>query len=361
MYKIFKLTPFCLILTLLFNLTIFADKIVMTNGDRLTGKIVKKDGDTITIQTEMAGTVKIKWSSVAEVIADEPLSLTTADGKILQGSIATEEDKLIVKINEDEKIIIEKTELKAVRTPEEQKKFEIEEKRLKERKLTDFWSGTIDVGFSMTAGNSDTRSFSAGLRGVRETPDNKFTVYANALQVRNSTSGVTKITAQSIWTGARYDVDIGKKWFAFGSGDFEYNKPQKLNVRAVLGGGAGYHAIRKDRVNLDFTGGLTNNYENFSNGVKRNSAELLFGEESKIKINGRARFNNRFVYYPNISRFGDFRALFDGSLQTDINSWLGWHLTIGNRYNNRPVSQTEKNNFLMSTGLLISVGKNKKK
>ena len=42
--------------------------------------------------------------------------------------------------------------------------------RLKEKKLTDFWSGTIDAGFSLTAGNSDTRSFSAGLRGVRETP-----------------------------------------------------------------------------------------------------------------------------------------------------------------------------------------------
>ena len=106
---------------------------------------------------------------------------------------------------------------------------------------------------------------------------------------------------------------------------------------------------------------MTNNYENFSNGIKRNSAELLAGEELKLKINRRVRFNNRFVFYPNISRFGNFRALFDGSLQTDINSWLGWHLTVGNRYNSRPVSQTEKNDFLLSTGLRVSFGKNRKK
>jgi len=333
----------------------------MSNGDRLTGKIIKKDGDSITIQTELAGTVKIKWTAVTEVISDEPMSLTIADGKILQGTIATEEDKLVVKLNDTETIIIDKQELKTARTPEEQKKIEHEAERLKENRLNDFWSGTIDAGFSMTAGNSDTRSFSFGLRGVRQTPNNKFTVYANALQVRNLTSGDSKITAQSVWTGARYDLDINKKWFAFSSGDFEYNKPQKLNVRAVLGGGAGYHAIRKDRVNLDFTGGLTNNYENFSDGVKRNSAELLLGEEAKIKINNRVKFNNRFVVYPNISRFGNFRSLFDSSLQTDINSWLGWHLTLGNRYNSRPVLQTEKNDFLMSTGLRISFGKNKKK
>jgi hypothetical protein len=87
----------------------------------------------------------------------------------------------------------------------------------------------------------------------------------------------------------------------------------------------------------------------------------LLGEEAKIKINPRVRLNNRFVLYPNVSRFGDFRALFDGSLQTDINSWLGWHLTVGNRYNSRPVSQTERNDFLLSTGLRVSFGKNRKK
>lgn len=350
-----------LVLIFIFHSTVFADQVVMTNGDRLTGKIVRKDGDTIIIQTEAAGAVKIKWSAVAEVISDEPLSLTMADGQVVEGKIEAEEDKLLVKISSEESIVIEKKILKSVRTPEEQKKFELEQKRLRERKLNDFWSGTIDVGFSMTAGNSDTRTLTAGLRGVRETPNNKFTAYANALQVRTSSSGTYRITAQTVWSGVRHDVDINKKWFGFGSADFEYNKPQKLNARAVLGGGAGYHAIRRDRLNLDLTGGLTHNYENFSNGVRRHSAELLLGEELKLKVNQRVRFNNRFVFYPNISRPGNFRALFDASLQTDINSWLGWHLTIGNRFNSRPVSQTEKNDFLMSTGLRLSFGKNKKK
>jgi putative salt-induced outer membrane protein len=348
-------------LLLIFQMSVYADRVVMTNGDRLSGKIIRKDGDTITIQTEAAGTVKIKWTAVAEIISDEPLSLTTADGRVVEGVIEAENDNWRVKISEEESLVIEKKALKTVRTPEEQKKFELEQKRLKERRLNDFWSGTVDVGFSMTAGNSDTRTFSGGFRGVRETPNNKFTAYANALQVINSSNNTRRITAQSIWTGARHDVDINKKWFGFGSADFEYNKPQRLNVRAVLGGGAGYHAVRNDRLTLDLTGGLTNNYEDFSNGVKRNSAEILLGEELKLKVNRRVRFNNRFVFYPNVSRFGNFRALLDASLQTDINSWLGWHLTIGNRYNSRPVSLTEKNDFLMSTGLRVSFGKNRKK
>lgn len=352
---------FILVFILFLCSNVFADQVIMTNGDRLTGKIVKKDGDSVTIQTEFAGTVKIKWSSVVQIITDEPLSVTLADGKTFQGKIETEEEKIKVAIADAENMTVEKKNVKTVRTPEEQKKYEAEQKRIEESRLTDFWSGTVDVGFSMTSGNSDTRTFTAGAKGVRETRHNKFTVYANALQVKDTSNNTNKIKAQSIWTGARYDVDINPRYFAFGSGDFEYNKPQKLNIRAVLGGGLGYHAYRKDSFKLDLTGGVTNNYENFSNGIRRNSAEFLLGNELKLKLNSRVRFSERAVFYPNITRMGDFRALFDSSLQTDINNWLGWHVTIGNRFNSRPVDRTEKNDFLLSTGLRFSFGKNKKK
>lgn len=356
-----KLIIVALFAVLILNSTVFADRIVMTNGDRLTGKIVKKEGDSITIQTESAGTVKIKWSAVAEVVSDEPLSVTIEDGKVIEAKLNAEDGIFYLEKSEDEEIKLEKSKLKDVRTPEAQKTFEIEQKRIRDNKITDFWGGTFDAGFSMTAGNSDTRTFSGAFRAVRETPDNKFTVYANALHVRNSTGGRHKITAAQVWSGTRLDLNVNKKWFGFGSGDFEYNKPQKLSLRAVLGGGAGYHAIKKDRVTLDFTGGLTNNYENFSNGLRRNSAELLFGEEAKVRLSQRAKLTNRFVIYPNLSRFGNVRALFDGSLQTDLNNWLGWHFTVGNRYNSSPVDLTEKNDFLMSTGLRFSFGRNKKK
>lgn len=334
----------------------------MTNGDRLTGKILRKDGDSVVIQTEFAGTVRIKWSAVAQIISDEPLTVTLDDGKIVKGKIETDEEKVKISLAEsEENLTIEKKAVKTVRTPQEQEKFEAEQKRIAESRLTDFWSGTVDVGFSMTAGNADTRTFTAGLRGVRETPKNKFTMYANALQVKDTSSNPSKVRAQSIWTGARFDVNINPKYFAFGSGDFEYNKPQKLNLRAVLGGGLGFHAVRKEHLKLDLTGGLTNNYENFSNGIRRNSAELLLGEELKFNINSRARLTERAVFYPNITRPGDFRALMDASLQTDINNWLGWQITIGNRYNSRPVDRTEKNDFLLSTGFRFAFGKNKKR
>lgn len=356
-----KFLSFWFILVLLFHSNIFADQVVMLNGDRVTGKIIKKDGDSIILETEAMGLVKIRWNLVERIVSDEPLSVTLNDGKILEGKVEAGKDKINVKTADSEKIELDRKEVKIVRNPKEQANFEAEQKRIKEARFTSFWAGTIDAGFSLTSGNSKTRTFTIGVRGTRETTENKLNVYANALQVKNSTSGKKVTTAQSIWTGGRYDIFINQKWFAYVAGDFEYNKPQKLNLRAVVGSGAGYRITRNDNSNFDVTFGVTHNYENFTTKLIRNSAEASFGEELKQKINPRVRLNQRFIFYPNLTKFGQFRALFDASLQTDINSWLGMHLTVGNRYNSQPVFQTKKNDFLLSTGLRFSLGKNRKK
>ena len=45
----------------------FADQIVLTNGDRLTGAITKSDDKTLVIKTEFAGDVTVQWPAVQEI------------------------------------------------------------------------------------------------------------------------------------------------------------------------------------------------------------------------------------------------------------------------------------------------------
>jgi len=356
-----KTVLFAMLLLSVMTSFAFGGEVLLKNGDRVTGKIVKKEGDSLFLETEAMGTVKIKLAAIERYNTEDPLALTLIDGSVVTGAVRGEENAITVENHATGVSTFEPSAVAIIRTPEEQFKYENTPVVLPREGIFGFWSGTLDIGFSMTAGNSDTRSFTGAFRGVRERPSNKLAVYANALQVRNSTNGPVRITGQSVWTGARLDADITKKWFVFGSGDFEYNKPQKLDIRAVLGGGGGYHIFRGDRVTLNLTGGFTHNYENFSTGLTRNSAEALLGQDLRVRINNRARLTNRFVVYPNLSNTGNYRALLDASLQTDLNDWLGWHVTVGNRYNSRPVSATEKNDLLMSTGLRVSFGKNRRR
>jgi len=49
-----------------------ADEILITNGDRLSGEIVRHDAYSVRLKTGYAGTLDIKWSNIAEITLNEP-------------------------------------------------------------------------------------------------------------------------------------------------------------------------------------------------------------------------------------------------------------------------------------------------
>ncbi len=366
MSKFLSFSIICILLIMLCPSHIFADQIVLKNGDKLTGKIIKKDGDSIVIQTEFAGTVTIKWDAVEKIIADEPVNIKLSDGQLIKGTVATTEPdeeekktKFAVETQDAGTVEIEKENVIIVRNEEEQARVIAEEERLRNPSLLQLWTGTADVGFSLTSGNSDTRALTAGIRGNRETSKDKISGYVNLIQASNSNSGVSVTTAQAFYGGIRYDYNLSEKTFAFASGDFEYDKPQLLNLRSVIGAGIGYKMIRSERTKLDLFGGATYNRENYSTGLKRNSAEALFGNDLSFQLTDNVAIEQRFKAYPSLSTFGQFRALFDASVVTNLNDWLGWQVTFGDRYNSNPVSGAVSNDILFTTGLRATFGRKK--
>ncbi|NNE67107.1 MAG: DUF481 domain-containing protein [Pyrinomonadaceae bacterium] len=337
----------------------FADQIILKNGDRLTGKILKKDGDKIVIETESAGTVSILWTAVEKIVADEPVNLELADGQRIKGTVATKDETRIEVVTKDAGTVeVEKESIQVVRNEDEQAAFDAEQARLLNPGITDLWTGSADVGFSFTTGNSKTRALTLGARAARETTRDKISVYANAIQSSNSTSGTSVTTAEAIWFGGRYDVNLNEKTFVFGTADFEYDKPQQLDFRTVFGGGFGYRMIRNERTKLDLFGGAAFNREYFSDGTRRNSAEALIGEELKFKLTDTTNLEQRFIIYPNLSRGGEFRSTFDAAVVTQLSKWLGWQVTVGNRFNSDPIAGAKQNDFVFSTGIRATFGSN---
>src|SRR5437867_11601768 len=53
----------------------WADQVTLKNGDRLTGKIEKKDGASLTIKSDIFAPVTIPWEAVTQVTSDEPLTV----------------------------------------------------------------------------------------------------------------------------------------------------------------------------------------------------------------------------------------------------------------------------------------------
>lgn len=315
---------------------ILADQITLKNGDRLTGKIVKQDDEKIVLETEFAGLITVSKSNIEKILRD---AVYKEDEKVVEEKVAeatTESEKKAVTATESAPAPVTKA-----------------------LGFTEGWDGAANLGFSFTSGNSKTSTFTAGVRAEKSSENDKWTAYGNSLWNRNRVAGLNVTTSNAIWGGLRYDRNITKKVFAFGSYDFERDKPQLLKFRSVVGGGLGYHAIKNDQTELDFFGGAAWNKTWFTTGATRSSAEILVGNTLKHKINDRVKFQQGFTFYPNLTQTGEYRFIFDSTLSADLTKRMGWFVTIADRYNSLPLAGIEKNDFLFATGLKVAFGKTK--
>lgn len=346
------------VVTGVFCINVFADQIGLKNGDRLTGTIIKSDQESLSLKSEFAGEVKVQWKSIEAISSSNPLHITLKDGQVIVGTVATADGKIEVQTADAGKVTVQKEAVQFIRSKQEQMSYEAEINRLRHPKLSDFWSGSVDAGFSTTRGNSDTTTFAVGMQGARTTQTDRLSVYAASLFAKNKdkTTGQTVTTAKAIRGGIRYDFNLSERLFAFALADLDHDKFQQLDLRVVLGGGLGFHAKKTERTRFDLFSGGALNQEYFSTGLSRKSGEALVGEELAHSLSKSTSLTERLVFYPNLSEPGVYRATFDASAVTRLSRLLSWQITLSDRYVSNPMPGIRKNDILMNTGIRLTFG-----
>lgn len=329
-----------------------ADQITLKNGDRITGTIVKSDSKTLLFDSALVGELTIALENIADVVTDKPLYVGLENGTTIAGSLKINADQAEIKTS-DKAVTTSRSTIQFLRSESEQRSYE---SSLNPGWLEQ-WTGGADLGLALTKGNSDTTNIALGLAMSRQTRRDKTSLYAAAVYNRDSTGGDSRTVANTIRFGGRYERDFNEKWFGYGFSDLERNGLQDLNLRWVLGGGVGYHAIRNERTNLDLLGGLAMNQEYFSGfDNDRTSAEAQLGQTLSHQINSRMSIKEQLFLFPNLSRGGEYRINFDTSLVTDITRRIGWQLTLSDRYLSDPPGGFKQNDLILTTGIKVKLG-----
>jgi putative salt-induced outer membrane protein YdiY len=339
----------CFLLFLILPLTLFADQVTLSNGDRLTGQIVKSDGKTLTLKTDFAGTVEIEWKAVKDLQSEKPVFVQSSHTKqAYSGTVSVEGDNVIVKPATGESATVAKSDVTALRSPEEQTAYE----KLQHPGLLQGWNGGANLGFALTSGNSDTRSLSVAFNATRTGLRDKLTLYESSVYSTNDLS-VPSTTANLIQGGARYDHDFDGILFVFGATDFMSDALQALNLRSVFSGGLGYHVIKRDTTTLDFLTGANYTRENYV-PFSRNTAGLTLGEDLMHKMKHATVINEALTFFPDLTNTGEYRMTFNLGTTTKINKWFGWQNTFSDIYVTNPPLGAKTNDVLFSTGVNVS-------
>lgn len=344
-----KLIHFVLFVLLL-PASLLADQIILKNGDRLTGTIVKADTKSLVIKTEFAGEVTVQWDAIQEMTSSQDLHLVLTNGQTVVGPVATANGIFVVATKTGGPVQTSKSSVSAVRNNSEQLAYE---KSLHPGFL-EGWSGGTNVGFALTRGNSQTKNLALAFNAARKTSNDKLGLYANTVYATNDAPGaIPSTTANAIQGGIRYDHDFTARLFGFGSADFQSDSLQTLNLRSILGGGIGLHVIKSESTTLDLLAGVNYTRENYD-AFSRSFAAATLGEELLHKLRASTSLTQSLYFYPNLTSTGDYRATFNFGTVTKFSKWLGWQNAFGDIYVSNPPAGKKKNDILFTTGLNIS-------
>ena len=331
----------------------FADQIVLKNGDRLSGTILNSDAKTLVIKTDYAGEIAVNWSAVQDITSTQNLHVGLKDGRTLVGPVTTTEGTLQVGSQPSGTVVTPKEEVAVIRNDADQLAYD----KSLHPGLMEGWNGGANVGFGLTRGNSQTKNLAIAFNAARPTLNDKLSMYATSIYASNDAPGATpSTTANANAGGLRYDRNLRPRLFAFVGGDFMSNGLQDLDLRSVLGGGLGFHAIKSLVTTLDFLGGLNYTHEAYSTVPKitNSFAALTLGEELTHKLHGGTIIVQKLYFYPNLSDTGQYRGTFDLGTVTKISKWLGWQNQFGDIYVSNPPLGTKKNDIIFTTGLNVS-------
>ncbi len=330
---------------------VFADQIVLKNGDRLTGTIEKSDSKALVIKTEFAGEVTVQWPAVQEITSTQSLHVTLSDGKTVAGTVTTSDGNLAVATPNAGTVTEPLTTVTTLFGEAEQAAYE----KSLHPGLLEGWKGGANVGFGLTRGNSQTKSLDVAFTADRKTLHDHLGLYTNSVYATNDAPGATPATtANAVQGGIRYDHNLTPRIFAYVGADFQTDALQTLDLRSVFGGGLGLHVIQNTRTTLDLLGGINYTREKYSLLPSRSFAAASAGEELTHKIGANTVVIQKLYFFPNLNDPGEYRATFNFGTVTKISKWLGWQNAFGDIYVTNPPAGAKQNDVLFTTGLNFS-------
>src|SRR3954470_6472550 len=116
-----------LLALLLFASSLLADQVVLKNGDRLSGTVVRYDGKQLVFKSDLAGPVTIAWDSITTLTSTAPINVGLKDGQNVLGVLTTAPDgRLQVATSTAGNVTVARDSVVYIRSKEDQAAYQVE-------------------------------------------------------------------------------------------------------------------------------------------------------------------------------------------------------------------------------------------
>lgn len=293
------------VMLLLGGTPVSADELLMKDGSRLHGKVVKKEDGVLEFKTGFAGVIKVRWAEVSELHADEPVTVMLVNEETSTATtIKNTEQATLLKSDADEPAnSIDPGELAFINP---------DLWRLGEGAR---WTGRVNIDLKTQRGNTDKDELDTDAELSRRSKHNRYTLRAQFEKDRND----GKVTSENWKADNRFDHFHGKQFYYGGVLGFEHDEFADLDLRTIVGPHVGYQFFETAAMNLSTDIGIVFVDENFIVSPDNNYWALGWHINfDRWLLTDRIQFYHR---HTGVQAFEESNNLY-------INSWTGFRFPI---------------------------------
>jgi Protein of unknown function, DUF481 len=353
------------------------DVIFFTNGDQLTGKLLREVNGSVTFHSDIAGDVTVTWDKIKSIRSSQQFAVVqqgqhvtrkTANTDIVQGNVQVEDDQ--VKVSPANGAAGKDIPVKNAQYIIDQSTFGKEV--LRNPGFGYGWSGTVTAGATLVEATQNSRNFTGGAALARTIPT------VNWLDPRNRTlfdftgaygtvtqPGTTGTKTNIIHFDAEQDWYFSPRFFFLVEASFDHNYSQGLNLQQSYGGGAGYTVIKRPTQELDVKFDI--HYEKQAYFVTPNivppppltpSKNLIgadFGDTYMVKLVHGLVFNQGAMITPAFNQSNAYSAVASAGLLFPAYKRFGFSVGTLDDFLNDPAAGSKKNSFQFTAGVTYSL------
>ncbi len=345
------------------------DVVVFTNGDQLTGKLLRATGGTVTFHSDMAGDLDIPVAKIKELRSFENFAVLRKDQKVIgalvrPGSVRIENNQLTIG-----------TSASTIDTmPVSDLGFIIDEPTFRREtnprpSIWYGWTGSVAAGATLVRSTQRDTTLTAGINLVRNFPTVSY------LPARNRTTfdltetyGTSRspgaipqtvpptpdsnVKTSIFHTDAEQDEYVSRRLFYFGGVSFDHNYSQGLDLQQLYGGGVGWTVLAEPKQQLDLKADV--HYERQSFFIPTNNTELVgsvFSETYRRDLPYKVVFTEFGNYIPSWNDTTAYSANLTGALALPLFKSFNANLAATDNYLNNPSPGYRKNSFQFVTGI----------
>jgi len=216
------------------------------------------------------------------------------------------------------------------------------------------WQSSVNVGGSLTRGNSDTTLFSAGITTEKKWRADSLAMGADGLYGESKLSGQSKSTetADQLHGFAQYNRTISTNFYGYGRAEGLHDGIADVQYRLTLAPGAGYYIIKNPRIDLSveaapsyITEKLDGHYESY--------AALRLAQKFHWAISPKSKYWETIEYLPQVDQFGNYIVNFETGVEAALNNnnKLTLRTVLQDTYNNAPALNHLKNDLKLIVGI----------